>query len=525
MEQYSLSNNHIIQVCEKIEKFLVSTNVERREALRIKLALEEVLLEYQNAFGENENFTIKYIKRLSVIRVEVCIAGETFDPFGKKGDEDEVIRGLLAGIGLAPVWNYKNGKNRIVFSAKKKTLSDTVKIVLAIGLAIVTGCILNYMPEGITAGISQYLLTPVTDAFMGLINAVAGPLIFLSVLGSICSMGNMETFGKIGSKTIKIIISYMTVIGLVTTSLQCLLYRVRLDVGGDSNLSQVMDLVYDIIPSNLVEPFISGNALQLIFIAVMVGLAMLTLSSRVQSIFNLLEQITEIIQTMMGGLSSLLPVLIFVLFTDMIVNGNVDAAKNLWKFLLVTILIIAAYYTINLLRIAFTKKVSPVLLFKKAWPTFVIALTTASSVAAFATNTHDATEKLGIDKKLTHFAIPLGQVLFMPDVLITLFGMEITFATSCNIPITVPWLIIAFVSNLLVAFAVPPIPGGMLMGLTIVFNQLGIPMEMMALALAINAITDFPGSAINVSGWQLTMIDVADSLDMLDKDVLRKELS
>ena len=63
------------------------------------------------------------------------------------------------------------------------------------------------------------------------------------------------------------------------------------------------------------------------------------------------------------------------------------------------------------------------------------------------------------------------------------------------------------------------------MGLTIVFNQLGIPMEMMALALAINAITDFPGSAINVSGWQLTMIDVADSLDMLDKDVLRKELS
>ena len=279
-------------------------NVERREALRIKLALEEVLLEYQNAFGENENFTIKYIKRFSVIRVEVSVACESFDPFSKRGDEYEVIRGLLAGIGLSPVWNYKNGKNRIVFSAKKKPLSDTVKIGLALGLAIIAGFILNYIPEGISAGINHYLLAPVTEAFMGLINAVAGPLVFLSVLGSICSMGNMETFGKIGSKTIKMLILYMTVIGIVTTLLQCLFYHVQLDVGGDSNLYQVMDLVYDIIPSNLFEPFITGNALQLIFIAVMVELAMLTLSARVQNIFNLLEQITEIIQTIMGGLPS-----------------------------------------------------------------------------------------------------------------------------------------------------------------------------------------------------------------------------
>ena len=59
-----------------------------------------------------------------------------------------------------------------------------------------------------------------------------------------------------------------------------------------------------------------------------------------------------------------------------------------------------------------------------------------------------------------------------------------------------------------------------MMGFTVVFTQLGIPMEVMGIALAINAITDFPCTTCNVSGWQLTLIDVADSLDMLDKETL-----
>ena len=62
------------------------------------------------------------------------------------------------------------------------------------------------------------------------------------------------------------------------------------------------------------------------------------------------------------------------------------------------------------------------------------------------------------------------------------------------------------------------------MGFTIVFAQLGIPTEAMAIAIALNAITDFPLTAMNVTGWQLTMIDVADCLDMLNKETLRKQL-
>ena len=522
MEQYNFLNNSIELACEETGKFLSKAGVERREVLRIKLTFEEVLLKYREKLGEAANFKVKFIKWLSYIKIEIVVAGEAYDVFAMDGEEDDIIRGLLAGIGLVPTWNYKKGRNHILFIPKKKPLSGTVKMVLAMGCSVLAGILLNLVPDGIRLGVNDYVLTPLTDAFMGLISAVSGPLVFLSVLGSICSMGNMETLGKIGSKTIKVILLYMTIIGIFMTFIGSLFYHVELGASGAAGFSQVLDMIYDIVPANLFEPFITGNTLQLIFIAIMVGLAMLVLSSRVSRVFELVEQLSSIVQTIMAVLSSMLPALIFILFTGMISNGKLEAILNSWKSVLIILLLMILYYIVNLFRIAIVQKVSPILLWRKTMSAFMIAVTTASSAAAFTTNVKDANQKLGVDKKLVDFAIPLGQVLFKPAYLAMLLGTELGLAQACNIPITLPWILIGFITNLLVSFAVPPIPGGAVMGFTVVFTQLGIPIEMMAVAIAINAIPDFPATAIHTSGWQLTLIDVADSLGMLDKETLRK---
>ena len=503
---------------------MASAGVEKREALRIKLTFEEVLLEYQSKFGEEAVFQLRLIKRFSSLKVELVVPGESCDPLDKPGEEDDVIRGLLAGIGLAPTWNYKNGRNYVVFIPKKKPLSGTMKMVAAIGLAGMAGILLNLLPEGIRTGVNAYLLTPATNALMGLISAVSVPLIFLSVLRSIGSMGSMEILGKIGSKTLKSIVLEMTVIGILMTAFGSLFYHIEWGRGGTSSFSQVLELIYDIIPSNLFEPFVTGNALQLIFIAILVGLAMLALSPKVNGVFDLVEQFNAIVETIMAGLSSMLPILIFMIFTGMISNGNLASLLSSWKMLLVIMLLLVLYIVVTILRIAIHQKMSPALLFKKAWPTLLICLTTASSAAAFSTNTWDAEKKLGIDKKLVEFGTPIGQVLFMPGFMAWLFGMEASFAESFGIPITVPWLVISVITNVLLCFAVPPVPGGALMGFTIAFTQLGIPMEAMGIAVAITALLDFPATACNVSGWQLTLIEVADSLNLLDKETLRKDL-
>ena len=522
MEQLDFSNSNIDLTCEDVGAFLTSVGVEKREALRIKLTLEEILLDYQAKFGKEATFKVRCVKRLLTIKVELIVAGRVYNPL-EKDEEENAINGILAGIGLAPSYGYRNGKNHIIFIPKKKPLSSTVKMGVAIGLAIIAGILLKLLPEGIRAGANEYVLTPVTDAFIGLISAVSVPLIFLSILGSICSMGNIETLGKIGSKTIKVILLYMTVISVLMTALGSLFFHVQWGGGGTSGFSQVLNLIYNIIPSNLFEPFVTGNTLQLIFISIIVGLAMLVLSSRVSSVFKLVEQFGAIAQTIMSGLSSMLPILIFVLFTGMISGGEFGILLESWKIIAVFLLLITIYFALTVLYIALRKKVSPTLLLKKTWKTLVIALTTASSAAAFGRNIRDANKKLGIDKRLAEFGTSLGQVLFSPTDVAILLAMELGFAEMYGIAITPQFLIIALITNLLLSFSIPPVPGGSVMGYTIAFTQLGIPMEVLGVVLALDAIIDFPATACNVSGWQLTMIEVADSLDMLDKETLRKE--
>ena len=521
MEQFNFSNSNIDLVCEDVGVFLTSVGVEKREALRIKLTLEEILLDYQAKFGEEATFKVRCIKHFFAIKVELIVAGLVYNPL-EKDEEENAINGILAGIGLAPSYGYRNGKNHIVFIPKKKPLSGTVKMVVAIGFAIIAGILLNLLPEGIRAGVNEYVLTPVTDAFMGLISAVSAPLIFLSILGSICSMGNMETLSKIGSKSIKVILLYMSIISVLMTAFGSLFFRVQWAGGGTSDFSQVFDLIYNIVPSNLFEPFVTGNTLQLIFISIVFGLAMLVLSSRVNSVFKLVEQFSAIVQTIMSGLSSMLPILIFVLFTGMISGGEFSALLDSWKIIAVFLVLSSLYYALTVLFIAFRKKISPVLLLKKAWKTFFIALTTASSAAVFQKSVLDSHKKFGVEKRLAEFGTSLGHVLFSPADVAILFAMEVGFAEIYGIAITPQFLIIALITNLLLSFSIPPAPGGAVMGYTVAFSQLGIPMEVMGVVLAIDAIIDFPATACNVSGWQLTMIEVADSLEMFDKETLHK---
>ena len=522
MEQFNFSNSNIDLACEEVGKFLAKAGVDRREALRTKLTFEEVLLDYQAKLGEEAFFKMKLVKRLSSIKVELIVEDVAYNALAKSGDEGDVIRGLLAGIGLAPTWTYKNGKNYVVFTPKKKPVSSTVKMLAAIILSVIAGLLIRLLPDDARLSLSEYFLTPVADLFFGAIAAVSGPFIFLSVLGSICSMGSTDAFGKIGKRTVAAILGYMTVAGLGLTAFAALFYKITLGGVSGSDFTKVLDLIYNIVPPNIFEPFINGNSLQIIFIAVIFGIAMLMLSTKVIGVFNVVDQLSALVQTVMGIVLEALPLALFVIFTNMIAGDTLGELVGSYKMVLLIFLLVAVYLAAMVLWISARKKISPFLLIKKVMPTFLVALSTASSAAAFSTNVKDSNKKLGIDKRLVDFGIPLGQVLFKMSEFAMFIPVGLTFAENYEIAITPVWLILAYITVWLISFAVPPVAGGAIMGFTIVFTQLGIPLEAMGIAIALNAITDFPLTAMNVAGWQLTMIDVADSLNMLDKETLRK---
>jgi len=207
----------------------------------------------------------------------------------------------------------------------------------------------------------------------------------------------------------------------------------------------------------------------------------------------------------------------------MTVGNNLSMVAKSSKLILVMLLgdflLMAAF----VLLISFRKKVNPFVFVKKIIPTFVIGLTTASSVAAFQTNINTCETKLGIDKKLVDIGIPLGQVVFMPGAIMLFICASFGMAETFGVAITPTWMLTCTIISVVLAIAAPPIPGAALTCYTILFMQLSIPNDAIAVIIALNIILEFVATAANLFCLQSEMVDISGALDLLDEECLRSQ--
>ncbi len=162
MAKYELNNRNIDVASDEITNFLTDAKVDLKDIHRIRLSVEEILLKYSDRLGENKTFDLVMSKRLRTIRIEVSVSGESFDPFIEDDENGGgILHTLLSNLGLAPVWRYKNGKNIITFTAKKKKMSQIVQLGIAILAAVAFGGICYLLPGSVSAFITGEVITPV----------------------------------------------------------------------------------------------------------------------------------------------------------------------------------------------------------------------------------------------------------------------------------------------------------------------------------------------------------------------------
>lgn len=517
-----LGNESIAQVCKDVEAALGECGVAQRDILQTRLMVEETLLKYQEVFGAGAVFTQKCTRRLNRIRLELSLPGERFDPFdtGEEG-QGEVLRGLLANIGAAPVWQYKNGENLILFMPKKKKRSQMVSLVWSVVLALLGGGLCRFLPAGIREFLINELIGPVFERFMGLLSAIAGPMVFLSVAWGIYSIGDTATMGKIGKRMIGRFLLMSVLLTLPACMAVLPLFSLAAGGGGMFDFSELFQMILDIVPGNFFTPFTEGNPLQIIFVAVLIGTAMLILGSKATVAAAFVEQSNYIVQFIMETVSSFVPLFVFGSILTMVLGNDFSVFFHTYKLLpamLAGHMIVMGVY---LVLVCTRRKVRPALLLKKMMPTFLIALTTASSSAAFGVNMECCEKELGIDNRIVNFGVPLGQVIFMPGVSVQFLAVGFCMAEIYGVTVSPVWLAMAFLIAIVLAVAAPPIPGGALTCYTILFVQLKIPMEAIAVTIALNVILEFFTTAADLFCLQAELVELAAGLDMLDTGKLK----
>lgn len=520
-ERYELTGPGIDAAGETAYDFLTAATVERKNALRVRLALEEALLRYRDE-GTAEGFTLRCRRRFRAPRVELSLPGPSLDPLSEEdGPDSGALTGMMAQMGLAPLWQYKDGTNRVLFTPMRKKRSLMGSLAAALVLAVVLGYLCQLLPEAARLALSDKLVSPLFDTFMGLLTAVSGPMIFLSVTWGICCIGDVASFGRIGRRMITKLILFTVILGIIAGAAVVPFFPLAAGGGQAFDPSELMDMVLDIVPANFFTPFTEGNPLQIIFVAVLIGIALLLLGEKVSVAASFVEQSNYVVQLIMEAVSSLVPVFVFGSVFRMFLEGGFQLLVKSYKLLPVIVLGTAVMMACSLALVCLRWKVGPMTVLKKTMPTFLIGLTTASSVAAFPTNQECCEKRLGIHEKITRFGIPLGQVIYMPGAVVMFLVASLCMAEIYGVAITPAWLLTALFISVMLAIAAPPVPGSSLTCYTLLFTQLGIPMEAVAIITALNVILEFIATSSDLFCLQLALTDLGGSLDMLDMDTLR----
>lgn len=356
---------------------------------------------------------------------------------------------------------------------------------------------------------------------MGFLSAISGPLIFLSVLWGIYSIGDVASFGKIGKRMIVRFLLMSTLLLLIAACATVPFFTVSLGGSNKADFSDLYQMLLDIVPSNLITPFTEGNPLQIIFIAVIFGASMLVMNDKMTVVSKFVEQLDFIVQFIMKCFNSFISLIIFLSLFNMFIGKNSGIGAAALKPVLLAVMGCIVVMAVYIVIVCVHRRITPLIFVKKLLPTFIIALTTASSAAAYSTNIETCEKKLGIDKKIINFGLPLGQVVFMPGGAIMFFCIGICMAESFHVEITITRLVTLFIITLVLGIAAPPVPGGGLTCCMILITQLGIPEEAIPIAIAVQMVLDFPATAANIFCLQSELTELAGGLDMLDTKILR----
>ncbi|HJK13938.1 MAG TPA: cation:dicarboxylase symporter family transporter, partial [Methanocorpusculum sp.] len=315
---YRLSETAVTEISSLTARTLKEGQIDADDAKNLQIAVEKVLLKWLAVLGEGTECTFRSGRRLGRQYITMAVPGPKVNPFG--GEEDCVLTGgnsvqtLLANIGLVPSYHYVNGENQIALMPKRKKINPLIYLICSVIAGLLAGIGCRTLPADISHAIGTGFVTPLFDTFIGVLIAIALPMMFLSLLWGIYSIGDTATLGNIGNKVIGRYFGriYFT---LVVCTAVCLFFF-PVTISGDSQnfgeFQAIFTMLLSIIPSNIITPFAEGNTLQIIFLAVVFGLAMLILNKKIPAIVQLVGQANTLIQLVMEWITSLLPIIIFV---------------------------------------------------------------------------------------------------------------------------------------------------------------------------------------------------------------------
>ena len=384
---------------------------------------------------------------------------------------------------------------------KKLKSSLALQIFTALVLAIIAGLLLG----GHTAFANTYI-KPFGTIFLNLLKFVVCPIVLFSIL---CGMISMKDIKKVGSIGLKTVVYYMltTAVAIIIGLTMGQLFKGVFPALSTSDLvyeakaaTPFMQVLVDIFPSNFLAPLVNANMLQIIVIAIFLGFGIILVGDEAAGLRSGIEQINLVFMKVMELILKLSPIGVFCLLTPVVAENG---AKIVGSLAMVLLCAYVSYFLHAVIVYSTTVRtlggVRPIDFFKGMAPAMIFAFSSASSVGTLPL-TLECSEKLGADKEVSAFVLPLGATINMDGTAIYQGVCAIFIAACFGIELTLAQMATIVITATLASIGTAGVPGAGMVMLAMVLQSVGLPVEGIALVAGVDRIFDMGRTVLNITG-------------------------
>ncbi len=385
----------------------------------------------------------------------------------------------------------------------------TLKILIGMSAGIVMGILVKWIPfsESTRLFLVDNIFQLGGQLFLNLIKLLVIPIVFVSLVYGSASLGSLGKLGRIGGKTI--------ILYLLTTAIAVLIALIvasLFDVGTGLSLAEptrfvvparpsFSSLLLSIIPENPFRALAEGNLLQVIVFSLLFGVAIAASGARGKRIADAFHSINTVLLKLIFMIMKVAPYGVFFLLAALFAKIGFRAIAHLVGYFFVVLMVLAIQlFGVYGFFLSVVGGLNPLTFFRKMYTAMLFAFSVSSSNASIPVVLRTVEFRLGVKNSVAAFVIPLGATINMDGTAIMQGVATVFIAHAYNISIGFVGYLTVITMSTLASIGTAGVPGVGLITLAMVLQQVGLPIEGIALIIGIDRLLDMARTVINISG-------------------------
>jgi Na+/H+-dicarboxylate symporter len=406
----------------------------------------------------------------------------------------------------------------------------TTKILIWMVAGLVLGSLTNVFASDV-AFIQDYLVNGlfhvVGTMFITSLKMLVVPLVTFSLICGVYGIGDIAKLGRVGVKAFGLfILTTALAITLAITVAGIVGPGEGFELTGEQGefvapvAPPLTQVIIDLVPGNPVAAYAEGNMLQIIFFTILFAVCMLMIGEPGRKVAEGAERLNQVMMQVVTVVMHVAPYGVFALMAKTFAQQGLGLIMPMIAYFGVVVVVLLLHATGTLmLLLKLLAGLSPVMFLRKMRTAQIFAFSTSSSNATIPVNLRTTERRLGVDNPTASFIVPFGATINMDGTAIMQGVATIFIANVYAIDLGLSGYLTVIGMAVLASIGTAGVPGVGLIMLAMVFTQVGLPVEGIALIMGVDRLLDMMRTAVNVTGDAAITSIVAKSEGSLNEAV------